>query len=51
MLRRTLQLPKALIAHIKGKEDYQKQAQNSKGYILYFGATWCGPCKAMAPIL
>ena len=41
----------ALITNIKGKSDYLLHAKNSKSYILNFSAGWCGPCKAMAPII
>lgn len=51
MLSKIVRQSIAAITNIKGKEDYLKQAKESKNYILNFSAGWCGPCKALAPVI
>lgn len=33
------------------RNDFQQQQLSTKGEVLFFNATWCGPCKQMKPIV
>jgi thioredoxin 1 len=42
--------PKPAVTHIKTLEEFQKTISSGQPSIVKFFATWCGPCRYMAPI-
>jgi len=43
---------KTVITQFKSRDDFLRLLQNNPGLIvLKMGATWCGPCKRIKPIL
>ena len=43
---------KTIITQFKSRDDFLRLLQNNPGLIvLKMGATWCGPCKRIKPIL
>ena len=43
---------KTIITQFKSREDFARLLQNNPGLIvLKMGATWCGPCKRIKPVL
>lgn len=43
--------PHSMIQDIKSEADYEKAIAASNLVIIDFYATWCGPCKMIAPML
>ncbi len=39
-----------MVKKING-EQFENEAKNSAAAVVDFSATWCGPCRMMAPVL
>ncbi len=43
---------KTIITHFNTRQDFHRLLENNPGLIiLKLGATWCGPCKRIKPVL
>lgn len=43
---------KTIICHFNSRNDFLRLLENNPGLvILKMGATWCGPCKKIKPVL
>lgn len=42
---------KIMVATVASKEEFQSALQHSGLVVVDFFATWCGPCKMIAPLL
>jgi thioredoxin 1 len=43
---------KIVISHFNSRNDFLRLLQNNPGLVIIkLGATWCGPCKRIKPVL
>jgi thioredoxin 1 len=43
---------KTIITHIGNRQDFHRLLENNPGLVIIkLGATWCGPCKRIKPVL
>lgn len=40
-----------MVQKINSKEELQKAIQDNKILLVKYGASWCGPCKMLTPVL
>lgn len=40
-----------MVQTINSKEELQKAIQDNKILLVKYGASWCGPCKMLTPVL
>lgn len=51
-IRKTLMPEKTIVTFFQSRQDFMRLLENNPGLIIIkLGATWCGPCKTIKPVV